>query len=99
MSHFRIGSRLLAAISAQILRVAGLLTMVLSSGVAATSVTTEYGLPITTSSGGQPSASAIEGGTVAALMEFATAHPAYPAAVLLGFVLFVAGDETPLLGG
>ncbi|WP_436925349.1 hypothetical protein [Halosimplex amylolyticum] len=98
MSRTGIGSRLVATVSAEVLRVVGLLTALLSAGVAGVSVSTEYGLAVTAEAGSQTAASVADVSTVGALVEFAAAHPAYPAAVLVGVVLVVAGDETPVLG-
>ncbi|WP_415379571.1 hypothetical protein [Halosimplex sp. TS25] len=99
MSHTGIGSRLVATVSAQVLRVVGLLTVLLSAGVAGLSVSTEYGLAVTVGGESQTAAYTADVSIASALVEFAAAHPAYPVAVLVGFVLVVAGDETPILGG
>jgi hypothetical protein len=97
MSSSGLWSRLVTAVSAHVLRVVGSLMIALSVGVAAVSVST----------GSEPGAGETAGGTaafladagaVAALVEFGAAHPAYPAAVLVGLVLVVAGEETPLIG-
>ncbi|WP_123535281.1 hypothetical protein [Halosimplex salinum] len=98
MSSTGVGSRLVAATSRHALRVVGFVTVLMSAGVASMSVTTEYGLTVGSESAGQTAAYAADVGTIAAFAEFAAAHPAYPAAVLVGFVLVVAGDETPLIG-
>ena len=97
MSASGIGSRLVTAASANALRVVGLLTIVLSVGVAAASVSTEYGLGGGDPSGGTAAYTA-DIGAVAALVEFGAAHPAYPVFALIGLVLVVAGDEAPLIG-
>ena len=99
MSQAGIGTRLVRAASAQTLRILGTLTICLSFGIAAMSVTTEYGLSVEADSSAQTTAYATDVGTATALVEFAAAHPAYPVAVLIGLVLVVAGDEVPLLGG
>jgi len=99
MSQSGIGARLVAAASAQTLRVLGALTVCLSAGIAAMSVTTEYGLSVGTESATQTTAYAADAGILTALVEFGAAHPAYPVAVVIGVVLVVAGDEVPLLGG
>lgn len=97
MSSSGILSRLVAAVSANVLRVVGSLTIVLSVGIAAASVSTDFGL-----NGADATAAsatyAADAGAVAALVEFASVHPAYPAAVLVGLVLVAAGEETPLIG-
>lgn len=98
MSRTGIGARVVAAVSAQTLRVVGALTIVLSVGVAVASVSTEYGLAVTTESGSKTATYAADAGVAAALVEFAAAHPAYPVAVLVGLVLVVTGKETPLIG-
>ncbi|WP_459193504.1 hypothetical protein [Halosimplex sp. J119] len=97
MSGTGIGSRVVATISAQVLRVVGLLTVSLSVVVIALSLSTEHGLAVR---GGdaQTAAYVTDVGVVTALAEFAGAHPAYPVAMLVGIVLIVADDETPLLG-
>jgi len=90
-------ARLVTAVSANVLRAVGALMIVLPIGVAATSAATEYGLAAEAASG--PTAVfAADAGAVGALVEFAAVHPAYPAAALIGIVLVVAGDETPLIG-
>lgn len=99
MSRSGFGERVVAAVSAQTLRVVGALTMVLSVVVAAASVSTEYGLAVAAETGGKTATYAADAGIAAALVEFAVAHPAYPAAVLVGLVLVVAGEDTPLIGG
>ncbi|WP_135364780.1 hypothetical protein [Halosimplex halophilum] len=90
-------SRLVSAVSAHVLRVVGSLMIVLSVGIAAVSVSTGSGPGAGETSGGT-TAIAADAGAVAALVEFAAAHPAYPAAVLVGLVLVAAGEETPLIG-
>ncbi|WP_436908403.1 hypothetical protein [Halosimplex marinum] len=97
MSSSGIGSRLVTAVSAHVLRVVGSLMIVLSIGVAAVSVSTGSG-PGGGETGGGTTAFAADAGAVAALVEFGAAHPAYPAAVLVGLVLVAAGEETPLIG-
>jgi len=99
MGENSIVGRLVSAASAQTLRVLGGLTVCLSVGIAAMSMTTEYGLAVAPDPGTQTTAYVADVGAVAALVEFATAHPAYPVAVVIGLVLVVAGDEVPLLGG
>jgi len=99
MSQTGIGARLVAAASAQTLRVLGALTICLSVGIAAMSVTTEYGLSVGADAATQTTAYATDVGILTALVEFAGVHPAYPVAVVVGIVLVVAGDEVPLLGG
>jgi hypothetical protein len=98
MSRTGIGSRVVATISAQVLRVFGLLAASLSIAVTALSLSTEHGLAVS-SGDAQTAAYVTDAGVVTALAEFAGAHPAYPVAMLVGIVLIVAGDETPLLGG
>lgn len=98
MSRTGIGSKLVATISAQVLRVVGLLTVSLSVVVTALSLATEHGLAVADGSGGQTAAYVTDVGAATALVEFAAAHPAYPFAMLVGVVLIVAGDETPVLG-
>jgi len=88
---------MVTAASANALRVVGSVAIVLSVGVAAASVSTEYGLGAGAPSGGT-TAYAADVGAVAALVEFGAAHPAYPVFALIGLVLVVAGDEAPLIG-
>jgi len=96
MSSQSLLSRLVTTVSANVLRAVGSLVIVLSVGVAAASVSTDYAL------GGDPTggtaAYTVDVGAVTALVEFAAAHPAYPVFTLIGLVLVVAGEETPLLG-
>ncbi|MFC7197000.1 hypothetical protein ACFQL4_24025 [Halosimplex aquaticum] len=66
--------------------------------VTAASLTTPHGLSVPGQSGANTATATADIGTVTALVEFAAAHPAYPMVALLGFVLVVAGEETPLLG-
>ncbi|QPV64878.1 hypothetical protein I7X12_09840 [Halosimplex litoreum] len=97
MSSSGIGARLVTAVSAHVLRVVGSLMIVLPIGVAAVSVSTEYGLGGGDATG-VTAAYATDVGAVSALVEFASVHPAYPAAILVGLVLVAAGDEAPLIG-
>jgi hypothetical protein len=89
-------SRLVAAVSANVLRAVGSLMIVLSVGIAAASVSTDYGLGGDATGG--TAAYAADAGAVAAFLEFASVHPAYPAAILVGLVLVAVGDEAPLIG-
>ncbi|QLH76453.1 hypothetical protein HZS55_03660 [Halosimplex rubrum] len=97
MSSSGIGSRLVTAVSAHVLRVVGCLMIALSVGIAAASVSTDYGLGGANATG-VAAAYTANAGAVAGLVEFAAAHPAYPVAVLVGLVLVAAGDEAPLIG-
>jgi len=87
----------------QTLRIAGLVTVVCAVAVTAASVGTAHGLSVPGQSGANTAtantATALaDVGAVAALVEFAVAHPAYPVLALVGLVLVVAGERTPLLG-
>jgi hypothetical protein len=97
MSSSGILSRLVTAVSANVLRAVGSLMILLSVGIAAASISTDYGLGGGDATGGT-AAYAADAGAVAALVEFASVHPAYPAAILVGLVLVAAGDEAPLIG-
>ncbi|QLH80810.1 hypothetical protein [Halosimplex pelagicum] len=97
MSSSGILSRLVTAVSANVLRVVGSLMIALSLGIAAASVSTDFGLDGANATGAT-AAYAADAGAVAALVEFAGTHPAYPAAMLVGLVLVAAGEETPLIG-
>ncbi|QLH80809.1 hypothetical protein [Halosimplex pelagicum] len=82
----------------QTLRIAGLVTVACSAAVTAASVGTAHGLSMPSQSGANTATVVADLGAAAALVEFAAAHPAYPVALLVGLVLVVAGEETPLLG-
>ena len=94
-----LGSRLVAATSAQSLRVVGAVTVLLSTGVASLSVTTNHGLAVTAGTADQSATLAADVGLLPALVEFAMAAPAYPVATALGLFLLVVGDNAPLIGG
>ncbi|ELZ29350.1 hypothetical protein C475_03999 [Halosimplex carlsbadense 2-9-1] len=97
MSSSGILSRLVTTVSANVLRAVGSLMIVLSVGIAAASVSTDFRLSGANATGATATYTA-DVGAVTALVEFASAHPAYPAAMLVGLVLVAAGDETPLIG-
>ncbi|QLH76454.1 hypothetical protein HZS55_03665 [Halosimplex rubrum] len=82
----------------QTLRIAGLVTIVCSATVTAASIGTSHGLSIHSQSTANTAPVVADVGAATALVEFAAAHPAYPVAALVGLVLVVAGEETPLLG-
>jgi hypothetical protein len=82
----------------QTLRIAGLVTVCCTVAVTAASLGTAHGLSIPSQSGTNAATTVADVGTAAALVEFALAHPAYPVLALVGLVLVVAGEETPLLG-
>ncbi|WP_415379570.1 hypothetical protein [Halosimplex sp. TS25] len=87
-----------ARLAKQTLRIAGLVTVVCTVAVTAASITTPHGLSVPSQSGTNAVTTTADVGTLTALVAFAAAHPAYPVVALLGFVLVVAGEETPLLG-
>ncbi|WP_436925348.1 hypothetical protein [Halosimplex amylolyticum] len=82
----------------QTLRIAGLVAVWCVVAVTAASITTPHGLSVPGQSGANTMTVAADVDTVVALVEFAAAHPAYPTVALIGLVLVVAGEETPLLG-
>jgi len=82
----------------QTLRIAGLVTLCCVTAVTAASLGTSHGLSIPDHSGANAATVVADLGAAAALVEFAVAHPAYPVLALVGLVLVVAGEETPLLG-
>ncbi|MFB6138970.1 MAG: hypothetical protein ABEJ26_00885 [Halosimplex sp.] len=82
----------------QTLRIAGLATLCFVAAVTAASLGTSHGLSIPDQPGANAAPVVADLDAVAALVAFAVAHPAYPVLALCGFVLAVAGDETPLLG-
>jgi hypothetical protein len=82
----------------QTLRIAGLVTVLCTTAVTAASLGTPHGLSIPSQSTTNTATVVADIGTAAALIEFAAAHPAYPVLALVGLVLVVAGEETPLLG-
>lgn len=94
----RLGKRRgpVARLNDQVLRLVGLAFVACAGAVVAASVATDRGLSVTP--GTTANAAATDPGTVAALVQFSVAHPAYPVAVLVGLVLVVLGEETPLLG-
>jgi len=90
--------QLVAAVSSHALRVVGGVAVMLSAGVASVSVTTEHGLAVTADAAERSATVAADGATMAAFVEFATFHPAYPVATALGLVLLILGDDAPLVG-
>ncbi|WP_436908400.1 hypothetical protein [Halosimplex marinum] len=86
------------ALDGQTLRIAGLVTLVCTTSVTAASLGTSHGLSVPGRSGSNTAPVLADIGVAAALVEFAAAHPAYPVLALVGLVLVVAGEETPLLG-
>ncbi|WP_436931772.1 hypothetical protein [Halosimplex halobium] len=82
----------------QTLRIAGLVTLVCTAAVTAASLGTPQGLSVPGQSGSNAATTLADSGAAAALVEFAAAHPAYPVLALVGLILVVAGEETPLLG-
>lgn len=87
------------ALDRQTLRIAGLVAVVCSVAVTAASLTTSYGLSVSGQSGANTATAVADVGLAAVLVDFTAAHPAYPALALVGLVLVVAGEDTPLLGG
>ena len=96
MADRGVGRRVLAWVSANSLRVVGIVTVLLSGGVMAATVTTEFAPDGTESATAAMTTADV--GAVTALMEFSTAHPAYLGAVLFGLVLVAMGEDVPLLG-
>lgn len=90
--------RLVAAVSSHALRVVGGVAVLLATGVASVSVTTDHGLAVTASGADRAATVAADGATMSAFVEFATSHPAYPVATALGLVLLILGDDAPLVG-
>lgn len=82
----------------QTLRIAGLVAVACSVAVTAASLATAYGFSVPRQSGANAATVATDTGAAAALVAFAAAHPAYPTVALVGLVLVVAGEDTPLLG-
>lgn len=82
----------------QTLRIAGLATLCCVAAVTAASLGTAHGLSVAGQTGETTATVVTDIGAAAALVEFAVAHPAYPVLALVGLVLAVAGEETPLLG-
>jgi|GEM_PF-1562209 len=82
----------------QTLRIAGLVTLCCVAAVTAASLGTPHGLSIPGRSEANAATIVADLGAAAALVEFAAAHPAYPVLALVGLVLVVTGEETPLLG-
>ncbi|WP_135364781.1 hypothetical protein [Halosimplex halophilum] len=82
----------------QTLRIAGLATLVCATVVTAASLATPHGLSVPGRSASNAAPVLADSGVAAALVEFAAAHPAYPVLALVGLILVVAGEETPLLG-
>lgn len=93
-----IGRRLLAAVSRHVLRVAGFVMVAASVGVTATSLATARGVGPFDGGEAQRAAALADGTVGTALVEFSLAHPAYPAATLVGLALVVLGEDAPLLG-
>lgn len=86
------------ALDRQTLRIAGLAAVVCSVTVTAASLGTPHGLSVTRQPEANTAPAVADVGAAAALAEFAAAHPAYPTLALVGLVLIVAGENTPLLG-
>jgi len=95
---FGLGARLIAGVSAHSLRVVGAVTVLLSAGVASLSITTNQALTVSVGAADRSATVAADAGVVTALVEFATAYPAYPLAAAVGFFLLVVGDDAPLVG-
>jgi hypothetical protein len=81
----------LAAVSEHAMRVTGGVGTLLSTGVIAVSLTTEYGLPARASEAatvtpGNPEL------TAQTLVAFAQYHPAYPAAIVVGLYFLLLGE-------
>ena len=95
---FGLGARVVAAMSAHSLRVVGAVAVLLSTGVASLSITTNQGLTVTAGAADRTATVAADAGVVTALVEFAVSYPAYPVATVLGLVLLVVGDDAPLVG-
>ncbi|WP_459193503.1 hypothetical protein [Halosimplex sp. J119] len=87
-----------AKVARQTLRIVGLVAIACTAVVTAASLTTPYGLSVPSRSGANTATVITDVGNVTALIEFAAAHPAYPVVALVGLVLVVAGEDTPLLG-
>lgn len=86
------------ALDRQTLRIAGLVTVACSAAVTAASFGTPYGLSVPGQSGSTTATVLAEVGVPTALVAFAAAHPAYPAVTLVGLLMIVAGEDTPLIG-
>ncbi|WP_123535279.1 hypothetical protein [Halosimplex salinum] len=86
------------ALDRQTLRIVGFVTIACTSAVTALSLGTPHGLSIPGRSASNTATVVADIGAAAAVVEFAAAHPAYPTVAVIGFVLIVAGEDTPLLG-
>ena len=96
--------RVIAGISAQTMRVTGAVIVLLALAVIGVSLGTDYGLAIngTAADGtttGDATATATNSGIgLSTVVEFTLAHPAYPVAIVVGFVFLTLGENVPLLG-